>query len=210
MTIGNFLTEISGDASKKHYTARSPIFSLENTSNLSIEKVPEIDWYWSFNQSVDYTAKQSHLDPDINIFIQSDLKWDTKIEYATSKANIVLRCIRKSFKYPQSELIKLLYTSLVRPHLEYAISSCCPFLEKDIKELEKVKRRATKLESELRNLEYYDRLSKMNLTDLKTRGLRGDLIQMYKIINGLECINLKKGIQVGHIENIILEDIDQI
>ena len=65
--------------------------------------------------------------------------------------------------YPQSELIKLLYTSLLRPHLEYAISSCCPFLEKDIKELEKVKRRATKLEPELRNLEYYDRLSKMNL-----------------------------------------------
>ena len=47
---------------------------------------------------------------------------------------------------------------------------------------------------ELRNLEYHDRLSQMNLTDLKTRRLRGDLIQMYKIINGLECINLKKGI----------------
>jgi len=33
----------------------------------------------------------------------------------------------------------------------------------------------------------------MDLTNL-TRRLRGDLIQIYKIINGLECINLKKGI----------------
>ncbi|CAF1018061.1 unnamed protein product [Brachionus calyciflorus] len=49
---------------RQYYTARSPIFSLENTSNLSIEKFIEIYWYWFFNQSVDYPAKQSHLDPD--------------------------------------------------------------------------------------------------------------------------------------------------
>ncbi|CAF1008527.1 unnamed protein product [Brachionus calyciflorus] len=66
---------------------------------------------------------KSDCEKDLGIYIQSDLKWDTQIKYATSKANRVLGCIRKSFKYTQSEVIKLLYTSLVRPHLEYAISS---------------------------------------------------------------------------------------
>ncbi|CAF0882457.1 unnamed protein product [Brachionus calyciflorus] len=71
-----------------------------------------------------------------------------------------------------------LYTSLVRPHLEYDISSWCPFLEKDIKELGKLQHRATKLVPKLRNLEYHKRLSRMNLTNLRTRRLRGDLIQI--------------------------------
>ncbi|CAF0937120.1 unnamed protein product [Brachionus calyciflorus] len=86
-------------------------------------------------------------------------------------------------------VIKLLYSSLY-----VLIGSWCPFLQKDINELEKVKHRATKLVPELRNLEYHERLLQMNLTNLRTRRLQGDLIQMYKIINSLECINLKKGI----------------
>ena len=122
------------------------------------------------------------------------MKWDTQVKNVTSKANRILGRIRKSFKYPSREVIKLLYTSLVRPHLEYAVSSWCPFLEKDIKEIERVQRRATKLIPELRDLNYSQRLSKLNLTDLKTRRLRGDLIQMFKLVNKMELVNFKKGI----------------
>ncbi|CAF0878576.1 unnamed protein product [Brachionus calyciflorus] len=73
---------------------------------------------------------------------------------------------------------------LVRPHLEYAISYWCPYFEKDIAELKKVPRRAT-----IRNLEYLQRLDKLGLSDLKTRRLRGDLIQMYKLLNGMKNVN---------------------
>ena len=39
----------------------------------------------------------------------------------------------------------LLYKSMVRPHLEYANSVWCPYKLEDIKEIEKVQKRATKL-----------------------------------------------------------------
>ena len=39
----------------------------------------------------------------------------------------------------------LLYKSMVHPHLEYANSVWCPYKLGDIKEIEKVQKRATKL-----------------------------------------------------------------
>ena len=56
--------------------------------------------------------------------------------------------------------------------------------------METVQKRATRMVPELRGLSYADRLSKMDLTNLQMRRQRGDLIQMYKIINKFEKVNL--------------------
>ena len=106
----------------------------------------------------------------------------------------MLGIIRKVFKYPSKEIIKLLYFSLVRSHLEYAINSWCPYLEKDINEVEKVQRRATKLIPEIRDLEYHQRLASLGLSDLETRRVRGDIFQVFKLINNLEVVNLTNGL----------------
>ena len=65
---------------------------------------------------------------------------------------------------------------------------------KDIKLLKGVQRRATKLVKELKNLPYGIRLKKLELTTLEQRRDRGDLIQMYKIIYGIDDVRLIKGL----------------
>ena len=60
--------------------------------------------------------------------------------------------------------------------------------------IEKIQRRATKLVPNIKRLNYQQCLSVFGLTDLKTRRMRGDLIQMYKIINKLEKIKLVNGV----------------
>ena len=45
-----------------------------------------------------------------------------------------------------------------------------------------MQRRATKLVKEFKNLNYEEQLVKLNLTTMEERHLRGDLIQIYKII----------------------------
>jgi len=52
---------------------------------------------------------------------------------------------------------------------------------KDIEEVEKVQKRATKQVKSLRGLPYEQRLRKLNLPTLRYRRHRGDMIEVYKI-----------------------------
>ena len=59
-----------------------------------------------------------------------------------------------------------LYTTYVRPHLEYCSAAWNPHLKKDIFKLERVQRAATKLVPEIRFLDYNSRLSILGLQKL--------------------------------------------
>ena len=78
---------------------------------------------------------------------------------------------------------------MVRPHLEYANSIWGPFYQGDIKKAEAIQHRATKLIPELKDIAYEDRLSTLQLPSLNYRRKRGDMIQMYKIVNNMARID---------------------
>ena len=54
--------------------------------------------------------------------------------------------------------------------------------------LERVQMRATKMIQKLRNISYEMRLKACGLTTLETKRLRGDQIEVFKILNGYENI----------------------
>ncbi len=94
------------------------------------------------------------------------MKWEKQVKVAAARANRVLDQIKQAFTNLDIKSAKILYTSYVRPHLEYGISVWNPYFEKDIKVLEKVQERATKIPC-LSKLSYEERLKKFNLTTLK-------------------------------------------
>jgi len=63
----------------------------------------------------------------------------------------------------------LLYKSIIRPRVEFANSVWCPFKQGDIREIEIIQKRATKLVIKLKNKPYRDRLFHLNLPTLKYR-----------------------------------------
>ena len=98
-----------------------------------------------------------------------------------------------------------LFRSLVRPHLEYCSQIWNPHYIKEIKLIEGVQRRATKLVQGMEGLQYDDRLKHINLMRLETRRVRSDLIETFKIvmantvsINSGSFFEYDKGGRRGH------------
>ncbi len=100
--------------------------------------------------------------------------------------------LEKNFSFNNKYVILPLYTSLVRPHLEYAVQFWSPRHVKDSAKLEGVQRRATKMIPSLRNKSYEERLSNLNMFSLEKRRLRGKLIVCFKILNGFTNVDRSK------------------
>ena len=84
--------------------------------------------------------------------------------------------------------------------------------KKDIDKLERIQRRETKMIPELRDLIYESHLLQCGLTTLETRRLRGDQIEVFKIVNGYEDVGsnmffkLKEGSRTtGHKAALVKE-----
>ena len=128
---------------------------------------------------------------DLGVTMNANMKVTEQCRIAASKGNQVLGMICRNITCKEKSLIVglPLYKAIVRPHLEYCIQAWSPYLRKDIYMLEKNQRRATKLIPGLRDLTYEERLNECGLTTIETRRLRGDQIEVFKILNGYENID---------------------
>ena len=102
----------------------------------------------------------------------------------------MLGIIKQTFNFRDAAVIQcILYTTLVRPILDYASTIWNPYQLGVIRELENVQRRATKLIPTLRDLPYSERLQNLNLPSLSYRRDRMDLIMTFKIFNGTVSVD---------------------
>ena len=134
-----------------------------------------------------YTLRQHQLEvveheKDLGVTMDVDLIFDKHISNKINKANGIVGLIRRSFIHLDEESFLRLYKALVRPHLEYANSVWAPRFKRQVEVIENVLRRATKLIPGFKYLTYEERIRKLKLPTLKYRRLRGDLIEIFKIL----------------------------
>ena len=121
---------------------------------------------------------------DLGVYLSSDCKPTLQCTKAAAKAMLSLRIIKRTFNYIDKAGFAILYQAYIRPNW-YCAQAWSAYLQ-DIKCLEKVRRRATKLVPSLQEKEHEERMKELDLYPLVVRRVRGDLIKTFKILNGFE------------------------
>ena len=121
--------------------------------------------------------------------MDSKLTFETHVNKSVQSANKITGIIKRNFKYMGEDIFLNLYKTLVRPYLEYSSVVWDPATIRDQKLLEGVQRRATKLIPTIKDLSYEQRLVNLGLPSLQYRRTRADMIQVYKIVHGMDRID---------------------
>ena len=133
---------------------------------------------------------------DIGVIIDSKLEFDKHTSFKIKKANSIMAVIRRSSIMLNESNFVPLYKALVRSHLDYASCIWSPHKQKYKDEIENVQRRATKQINRLKDLPYPERLKRLNLPTLAYRRIRGDMIEMYKLLHNRYDIATSKFIKL--------------
>ena len=78
------------------------------------------------------TLEEINSSQYFGINIQNDLRWNKQVEHTKSKSSRVLNFLRRNFHHTSASVKEKLYTTLVRPHLDYATEAWDPYTQKKI------------------------------------------------------------------------------
>ena len=192
--IYKFITQMRDQADLQTVMNSVKNWSDEWLLRLNIDKCKTVSYYlhnpFSTQYHITHDNKTYILDQlssinDLGVTFDSKLSFKDHISQKINKAYSILGIIKRNFIHMDEISFILLYKTMVRPHLEYANSVWCPYKKGDIKDIEKVQKRATKLVIKFKGMSYPDRLLHLKLPTLKYRRLRGDMIEVFKITHNI-------------------------
>jgi len=116
--------------------------------NITTPKSVPMEYYmidtYEHGASTRINLESTTVERDLGVEISADLKSAAQVSKASAQANRILGSLKNAFASRSSHEWRNLYSTYVRPHLEFAIQAWSPYFKKDIASLERIQRRATK------------------------------------------------------------------
>ena len=166
-------------------------FNIKKCKMVSFGNVQfEYEYGMTDTQNNLHVLSTEDSESDLGILFKKNLKFDEHIDNTVNKVNRIIGLIKRKFTYMDKDLFLTLYKSLVRSHLDYGNLVFYPTTKKYKQIVENAQRRATRLVPELCGLIYKERLIELNLPTLDYRRKRFDIIQVFKIVNKIDDIDM--------------------
>ncbi len=148
---------------------------------------------FNFDYKIQGTAIEivSHI-KDIGVTMQSNLKFTIHCNDMVRKAYFTMRNIFNTFRNHYCIFYLKLFTTYVRPVLEYASQVWSPSLIKNIDKIESVQRYFTRRILENVNGCYLDRLQHLQIDTLEQRRIKADLSLFFKLHRNLVDTDIKE------------------
>ena len=148
--------------------------------------------YFMNDNQIEATSEEK----DLGVMVESTMKPRKQCAQAAKNANFALGQIQRAFHYRKKSTLVPLFKTFVRPKLEFAVAAWSPWMEQDKKQLEKVQERMIRMLSDARGETYEEKLRDAGLTTLEERRNRGDAIETFKTLKGLNGVTKEKWFEV--------------
>ena len=130
---------------------------------------------------------------DLGVWISTYLTWKKQVEAQSGKANKILSYVKRTSNSIKSiDTKRTIYLTIVRAHLAYSSPVWAPQTVDNIKNIERIQRRATKyilgLPYRCRDT-YKERLLETDLIPLTYWHEYLDMVQLFKIINNINYVD---------------------
>ena len=131
---------------------------------------------------------------DLGVYMSSDCTFGFHIRNVTVESRNLANWVLRVFQTREETPMKTLFTSLIRPKVEYGCQIWNPTKKQEIVELEMVQRRFIKRIEGMEHLTYPEQLKKLKLYSLERRRERYLVIYLWKMLEDLvpKCIDLKR------------------
>lgn len=145
-----------------------------------------------------YLLSSTSVEKDLGSLITSDFKTMPDTIKKVSSATKMMWSIRRAFQSITPILFKKIFSSYIRPILEFGLPSSFPMSKGEAVLIEQVQRRGSRCILGYKDFNYSERLKRMNLFSLEYRRLRGDLIYTRRIILGELGFELSRYFNLKH------------
>ena len=150
-----------------------------------LANLPFYSSYFQYKTSTGNILEQSDTVTDLGVILSDNLSWTPHISAITRKAKQQAGWALSVFKDRSPLVMKTLYKSVIRPHLEYGCALWCGLSMQNLRDLEAIQRSFTNktvCPPHIQN--YWDRLQYLQLMSLQRRRERYVILYMWKILNG--------------------------